>query len=110
MTLASDTAQRENKTDKEKNQLTTLAGKEDDADSTVTKTTTAFTSVCESEQDNYTTEGLVETTTLYDQTNVFGNKKIGEPCPQAENAHIPRFQKKKKQSPSTLNKAGHCQA
>ena len=55
--------QRENKTDKEKNQVTTSAGKEDDADSTVTKPTAAFTSVGEPERDNYITEGLAETTT-----------------------------------------------
>ena len=41
--------QRGNKKDKEKNQVTTSAGKEDDTDSKVTETTAAFTSVCESE-------------------------------------------------------------
>ena len=34
--------------DKEKNQVTTLAGKEGDSDSTATRTTATFTSCCES--------------------------------------------------------------
>ena len=56
--------QRENKMDKEKNQVITSAEKEDGTDSTATETTAAFTSVCESECDDYTTEGLVDTRVL----------------------------------------------
>ena len=55
-----------------KNQVTTKAEKEDEADSTATLTTVAFTSVCESEWDNDITEGLAETTALNDQIYVFG--------------------------------------
>ena len=55
-----------------KNQGTTTAEKKDDTDSKTAETTAAFISVCESEWDNYTTEGLVETTTLNDQIYVFG--------------------------------------
>ena len=45
--------QRENKMDKEKNQVITSAEKEDGTDSTATETTAAFTSVCETEWDGY---------------------------------------------------------
>ena len=51
-------------------QGTSTAKKEDDTDSTATETTADFSSVCESKWDDYTTEGLVETTTLNDQTYV----------------------------------------
>ena len=67
--------QRENKTDKEKNQVTTSAEKKDNTNSTVIETTAAFTSVCESEWENYTTEGLAETTTLNNQTYAFGKRQ-----------------------------------
>ena len=53
-----------------KNQGKNTAEKEDDA--AATKTTAAFTSVCESEWDDYTTEGLAETTTLNGQAYIFG--------------------------------------
>ena len=72
--------QRENKTDKEKNQVTTSAGKEDDADSTVTETTAAFTSVCELEWDDYTTIGLAETTSFGNHTYVFGKRRWVKPA------------------------------
>ena len=58
-----------------KNQGTTASDKEDDTDSTSTKITAAFTSVCESEWENYTTEGLAETTTLNNQTYAFGKRQ-----------------------------------
>lgn len=50
-----------------KNQVTTTAEKEDDADSTATVTTAAVTSVCESGWGDDSTEVLAETTTLNDQ-------------------------------------------
>ena len=50
-----------------KHQVTTPSRKKDDTDSTATVTTAAFTSVCESEWDDITTEGLAETTILNDQ-------------------------------------------
>ena len=76
-----------------KNQGTNTAEKEDDTDSTATKTTAAFTSVCESEWGDYTTEELVETTILNDQTYVYLWKmKMGEICLQVENIHTyPKF-------------------
>ena len=50
-----------------KNQGTNITEKEVDTDSTATETTAACTSVCGLEWDNYTTEGLSETTTLNNQ-------------------------------------------
>ena len=50
-----------------KHQVTAPSRKEVDTDSTATMTTTAVTSVCESEWNNYITEGLAETTTLNGQ-------------------------------------------
>ena len=58
-----------------KHQVTTPSRKEDDIDSTATVTTTAVTSVCESEWNSYITEGLAETTTLNDQIYVFGRRR-----------------------------------
>ena len=48
------------------------AGKEDGADSTATMTTTAFTSVCESQWDEYITEDLAERITGNSTRYVFG--------------------------------------
>ena len=42
------------KMNKEKNQVTTSAGKKDDTDSIVTKTTATFTSNCKLDWDEYT--------------------------------------------------------
>ena len=57
-----------------KHKVTTRSRKDDDTNSTATVTTTAVTSVCESEWNNYITEGLAETTTLNDQIYVFGKR------------------------------------
>ena len=65
--------------DKRKNQVTTTAEKEDDADSTATVTTAALTSVCGSEWDNDTVERLAETTTLNDQIYVFERRRGVKP-------------------------------
>ena len=87
--------QRENKRDKEEDQVTTSAGKKDNTDSTVTKTTAASTSVRESEWDHYTTEGLAETTKLNNQTYLcLWKTTMGESCPQVENTHAQSLQGK----------------
>ena len=62
--------QRENKTDKEKNQIITSAGKQDDTDSTFTETTAAFTSVCKLEWDKCTTEGLCNRNNNIEQSDL----------------------------------------
>ena len=62
-----------------KNQVTTTAEKEDDADSTATVTTAAVTSVCESGWGDDSTEVLAETTTLNDQIYVFGKRRCVKP-------------------------------
>ena len=61
--------------DKEKNQVTTLAGKEDSTDSTATRTTAKFTSCCESEFDEYTVDEMREPCTLSDNAYGFGRER-----------------------------------
>ena len=78
--------------DKRKNQVTTAAEKEDDADSTATVTTTAFTSVCESEYDNDITEGLAETTALNNQIYVFGKRQWVKPACKWRTPTFPSLQ------------------
>ena len=53
--------------DKRKNQVPITTEKEDNTESTAIVTTAAFTSVCGSEWDDDTIEGLAEPTTLNDQ-------------------------------------------
>ena len=51
-----------------KNQGTTTAEKEDDTDSTATKTTATFTSNCKLDWDDYTDDRITEETTLNNHT------------------------------------------
>ena len=62
-----------------KHQVTTPSRKEDNTDFTATETTTDVNSVCESEQNDYITEGLAETITLNDQIYVFGKRRWVKP-------------------------------
>ena len=56
-------------TDKmKKNQIITTAEKEDDTNSTATKTIAAFTPNCESDWDNYTDDDITEATTSSNHT------------------------------------------
>ena len=63
-----------------KQKVTAPSRKEDDTDSTATVTTTAVTSVCDSEWNDYITEGLAETTTLNNQIYVFGKRRWVKPA------------------------------
>ena len=69
---------------KEKNQVTTLAGKEDDTNSTATQTTATFTLCCESEWGDFTSDGVMESRTLRGTIPMILVKKIGETCRQVE--------------------------
>ena len=90
-----------------KHQVTTPSRKKDDTDSTATVTTAAFTSVCESEWDSYTTEGLAETTTLNDQIHVFGKRRYVKP---ARKWKTPTSQVCKEKEQSKPDTAGNVQA
>ena len=64
---------------KEKYQVTTLAGKEDDTNSTAIVTTATFTSCCESEWDEYNCYAMIEPRTLNDHTYGFGRRRWVKP-------------------------------
>ena len=58
-----------------KNQGTSTAEKEDDTDSTATKTTATFTSNYELDWGDCTDDGMTEATTLDDHTYSFGRRR-----------------------------------
>ena len=90
-----------------KNQVTTLVGKEDDTESTATKTTTTFTSSFESESDE-NMSALMMDPTLSDHTYEFGRRRCVKPaCGWRTSA--PQVCKKE-QSSFKLNTAGYFQA
>ena len=78
---------------KEKNQVTALTGKENNTNSTATKTTATFTSCCESEWidllHKWRSDGIKNTLLPY---LWFREKKIVETCPQVENTYTPSLQ------------------
>ena len=91
-----------------KNQGTNKAEKEDDTDSTATKTTAAFTSNCESDWDNYTDDGITEAPTLKDHTYRFRRTRWMKPARKWRKPTLKVC--KEKQSSPTLDTAGHGQA
>ena len=65
--------------DKKKNQVTTTVEKDDDIDSTATETTAAFTSVCESEWDEYISIRRTSRNNYIEQSGLcFWKEKIGK--------------------------------
>ena len=66
-------------TNMKKDQVTTLVRKEDNTESTATKTTATFTSSCESEWDEYTSD-LMMKPTLSDHIYVFGRRRWVKPA------------------------------
>ena len=99
----------ENKTDKEKNQVTTSAGKEDNTDSTVTKTTAVFTSVCESTWDDCITEGLCSRNNNIERSDLCLWKRRWIKPVRKWKTPTPQVCRKKHSSP-TLGTVGHGQA
>ena len=92
---------------KEKNQVTTLAGKEDATNSTATKTTATSTSCCESEWNNFISDIVMESRTLMYHTYGSRRSRLVNP---ARKWKIPTPQVgKQKQSPVKPTTAGHSQ-
>ena len=95
-------------TDMKKNQVTTLAGKEDNTNSTATKTTANFTWGRESERDEYMSDVMMEPRTPSDHAYGLERRKLAKPArkwkPPAPEVC------KKEQSSFKLNTAVHVQA
>ena len=66
--------------DKKKDQVTTVAGKEDDTNPTATKTTATSASSCESDWDDYTADGMMEPRSLSGHTCGFGRRRWVKPA------------------------------
>ena len=90
-----------------KNQITTLAGKEDNRESTATKTTAPFTSSCDSEWHDYMSDLMIEPT-LNNHTYGFGRRIWAKPAGKWRTP-APKVCKKG-QSLFKLNTSGHFQA